>query len=145
VGANPSYGLNYRYLNNLVPGGPVGFHYEGLSTTGLGAPSNTVMFAEATMKDKRNPNNGELITNAIGYSRIEPPFGDPTANPPRNGWNSYTYPNAQSQGQLWGRFDPKSVIVAWVDGHVKYTPISALIGQGTTKSEVDRFWNGVGP
>ena len=142
VGANPSYGMNYRYLNTQVAGGPVGFHYEGVSSTSMNAPANTVLFTEATMKDRRNPNNGELITNPIGYSRIEPPYGEPTAGRPA--WSSYTFPDARSQGQIWGRFDPKSVIVAWLDGHVKYAPIRSLVGDGSTKLEVDRFWNGQG-
>ncbi len=145
VGANCSYGYNYRYLNVLVPGGPIGFHYEGVSLTSLESPAETVMMAEATMKNKRNPNNGELITNPIGYSRIEPPFGDPSANPPRKGWTQYTYPDARSQGQLWPRFSPDKVIVAWLDGHTKVTSVKGLVGEGATKPEVDRFWNGIGP
>ncbi len=139
MGANPSYGFNYRYLNNQVndnPPGPSGlpFHYEGTSLTALGSPAQTVQFAEATMKNKSNPNNGQTITNPIGYSRIEPP----------SRWTAGTLPDARTQGQLWGRFDPLKVVTSWADGHVKYTAINALKGQGSTTEEIDRYWNGRG-
>lgn len=139
LGVAPSYGLNYRYLNtqviDAVPG-PSGlpFHYVGNSLTSLSSPASTVQFAEATIKDKANPNTGDIVKTPVGYSRIEPP----------SRWmTSVSYPDARSQGQLWGRFDPKSVIVGWLDGHVKYTPIGRLKGQGATTQELDISWNGL--
>jgi len=139
MGVAPSYGLNYRYLNtqvnDAVPG-PSGlpFHYEGNSLTALANPASTIQFAEATIKDKANPNTGQVVTSTVGYSRIEPP----------SRWmTSVAYPDARSQGQLWGRFDPKKVIVGWLDGHVKYTAINQLkVNTWTTVEEQDQFWNG---
>jgi prepilin-type N-terminal cleavage/methylation domain-containing protein len=153
IGANPSFGYNFRYLNTLTSGGTMGgrplSRFSGISITSLEAPADTVMFAEATMKDQASPglSGGPLatVTNPIGYSRIEPPFSVPQAPPfaPSPGWVG-TYPNARSQGNLWGRFDPKSVLTVWVDGHVKSTPINALRQPGTTEAEVNRLWNGRG-
>ena len=135
VGANPSYGLNYRYLNQQITSAtplPSGlpYYYSGVSLTSLGSPAQTVSFAESTMKNKSNPNNGETIKNPIGYSRVEPP----------SRWTG-TYPDARSQGQVWGRYDPKKAIVSWADGHVKYTAIDQLKGDSTNP---DKFWNGTG-
>jgi hypothetical protein len=86
-----------------------------------------------------------LIQTAVGYSRIEPPFAVPVPPPlsPYNGWTG-TYPNARSQGQLWGRFDPKRVAAMWLDGHVSYPSVRSLKAEGTTELEVNRFWNGRG-
>lgn len=139
-GSTPSYGYNYRYLNSFIGtttffGRPANL-YSGVSATSLGACADTVMFAEATMKDLRG------ITNTIGYARIEPPFA--VANTTYTGWSAGSYPNATTQGQLWGRYDQKSVIVTFLDGHAKFTPISRLKGAGTTEVEVNRFWNGQG-
>jgi prepilin-type N-terminal cleavage/methylation domain-containing protein len=138
MGANPSYGYNYRYLNRQVfytrPGANgLPFHFEGISATSLENSASTVLFAEATMKDKVNPNTRQRITTTIGYSRIEPP----------SRWVG-TWPNAESQGQLWGRFDEKSVIVTWLDGHAKPRAIQALRAPGSTPEETDRLWNGRG-
>lgn len=152
VGANPSYGYNYRYLNTTTVG--VGFGgrptplYGGKPSTFVNSPSQTIMFAEATMKDKSVPAAGgafRTITNDIGYSRIEPPFAVPVPAglTPYNGWTG-TFPNAESQGQLWGRYDEKRVIAMWLDGHVSYPSIQGLVGEGTTEREVNRFWNGEG-
>jgi len=153
LGANPSYGYNYRYLNSVKLNFDYGSQpvsmFTGVSVTSLGAPAQTVMFAESTMKDKSAPGfdgtSFGKVTNTIGYARIEPPFAVPVPPglSPYNGWTG-TFPDARSQGQLWGRFDPKKVLVTWADGHVKYTDIQSLKGQGTTEQEVNRFWNGIG-
>jgi prepilin-type N-terminal cleavage/methylation domain-containing protein len=153
TGANASYGYNFRYLNTLSPGPVVQGRtlsiFSGVSATSIGAPAQTIMFAEATMKDQRAPGlaGGPLVTvnSPIGYSRIEPPFRVPQVAPfaPSSGWVG-TFPDARSQGGLWGRYDPRSVLVMWVDGHVKFTPINSLRGQGTTEAEVNRFYNGLG-
>jgi len=137
MGANPSYGYNYAYLTRRVdekdPNGsnPLPYYFVGVPMTSLGAPANTVMFGEATMKDRRRGDNGQLITSTIGYARIEPP----------SKWTG-VYPDARSQGQLWGRFDKDSAIIAWLDGHVKYTKIKQLVSPGDTVEEKDRLWNG---
>lgn len=129
-----SYGFNRRYLNDIQVSAMGTFTYYGKSATSLSAPSSTVLFAEASGKDIVSPGR-PVVMNPIGYNRIDAPsFWDTTV----------VFPNARSQGQLWGRFDPKSVIVGWLDGHVKYTPISRLKGQGTTVEEIDRYWNGMG-
>ena len=152
VGANPSYGYNYRYLNTVRVG--VGFggrpapKYGGKPSTFANSPAETIMFAEATMKDLSVPAAGgtfRTIINDIGYSRIEPPFAVPVPPelPPYNGWSG-TFPDARSQGQLWGRYDEKRVIAVWLDGHVSYPHISGLVGEGSTELEVNRFWNGEG-
>ena len=138
-GANPSYGYNYRYLNTSV-NGPFGPEYAGISATSLDDISGTIQFAAATMKDKSNPNTGQTITNPIGYSRVEPPFGAPPARP---GWNAYPSTDARSQGQLWPRFSKDKIIIGWLDGHVKFTPMSTIRCAGTTAAEVDCHWNGL--
>lgn len=128
-----SYGFNRRYLNDIQVGAMGTFTYFGKAATSLGSPASTVMFAEASGKDVVSPGR-PVVTNPIGYHRVDAPsFWD----------TSVSYPNARSQGQLWGRFDPKSVIVGWLDGHVKYTPIGKLKGSGTTVEEIDRYWNGL--
>ena len=154
VGANPSYGYNFRYLNTLSLGGMMGSRplsaYAGVSATSLNSPAETVMFAEATMKDQFAPAIGAgvapgQVKGTIGYSRVEPPFSVPQVSPfaPSPGWIN-SYPDARSQGNIWGRFDSKRALVMWVDGHVKSTPINSLKGQGTTEQEVNRFFNGQG-
>ncbi len=152
VGANPSYGYNYRYLNTQIsspdPNGtnPTPFYFVGTSATALSNQASTVMFGEATMKNKTVPpasgGPSTTIVNPIGYGRIEPPFGAP---PVRPGWDAFTYPDARSQGQLWPRFDKKLVIIAWCDGHAKVTSIGKLKAPGATADEVDLYWNGKGP
>ncbi len=138
MGANPSYGMNYRYLNTMInapdPNGtnPTPFHYIGNSATALASPASTVLFGEATMKDRARPGGG-LITTTIGYARIEPP----------SRWVG-TEPDARAFGQLWPRFHKELVNVAWLDGHVKPISKKALRGTGTTTEEIDRFWNGMG-
>lgn len=130
MGANPSYGLNYRYLNTRVnapdPNGtnPSPYHYLGISTTTLGSTASTVAFGESTMKDKARPGGG-VIHSTIGYSRIEPP----------SYWTGLP-PSATAQGQLWPRFSKSLVNIGWVDGHVKATPISHVATAG------DLYWSG---
>ena len=132
VGANPSYGFNYRYLNQQIfaSGLPSGlpYYFSGISLTQLGSTADTIAFAEATMKDKTDPNNGGQIKNPIGYSRIEPP----------SRWTG-TYPDARSQGQLWGRYQPDSVITSFADGHAKYKAINQLKGDPTN---LDKWFSG---
>ncbi|MFQ3669204.1 MAG: prepilin-type N-terminal cleavage/methylation domain-containing protein [Fimbriimonadaceae bacterium] len=158
--ANTSYGLNFRYLSVPLPIDmslpfPMVQRFGGVSTTGLGSPAETLMFAEATMKDRLVPGAAPgvppvVVRNPIGYARLESPFGFPDLPRPVPGWRSYPTVaadgtiDARSQGGLWGRFDPKRVLVAWVDGHVKVTSIDRLRGTGTTQEEIDRFWNGRG-
>lgn len=160
VAANTSYGLNFRYLSApLAPDmslpDPFVPRYTGISTTILDSPANTLMFAEATMKDRTVPAAAPgvppvTVRNPIGYARLESPFGWPNLPRPVPGWAAYptTAPDgtldARSQGGLWGRFDRQRVLVAWVDGHVKTTSIDQLRGSGTTQQEVDRWWNGRG-
>ncbi len=130
MGANPSYGYNYRYLttkvNGLDPNGtnPTPFYYTGKSATAIAAPSSTVAFGEATMKDKARPGGG-TITTTIGYSRIEPP----------SLWVG-TSPDARATGQLWPRFSKNLVNIAWMDGHAKATSIDML------RTPTDYYWSG---
>lgn len=138
VGANPSYGMNYRYLNNLVNGpdpngtNPTPFYYVGKSATALEHPASTVMYGEATMKDKTRPGGG-TITSSIGYSRIEPP----------SRWIGVE-PDARAFGQLWPRFHKDLVNIAWVDGHVKPISKRRLRVESSDVSTMDSFWNGLG-
>lgn len=151
LGANPSFGYNFRYLNNVVVGSFFGSpiaEYHGVPATFSESPAQTIMYAEATMKDRVVPLAGggmTLVKNPVGYSRIEPPFAVPVPAPlpPYNGWSG-TFPNAKSQGQLWGRFDPKRAITIWLDGHASYPNIKSLKSAGTTEAEVNRLWNGLG-
>lgn len=130
MGANPSYGYNYRYLNTRImssdPNGtnPSPFYYVGKSTSAMSSTSTTVCYAEATMKDKVRPGGG-TITTTIGYSRIEPP----------SYWTGAP-PSATAQGQLWPRFSKKLVNVGWLDSHVKATSLDQLATPG------DVYWNG---
>ena len=151
VGANPSYGFNYRYLNTvrlgMVAGRPTPL-YGGIPSTAMESVAQTLLFAEATMKDLTVPAPGgppTTIDKPIGYSRIEPPFAVPVPPglPPYNGWSG-TYPSARSQGQLWGRFQPTNVAALWLDGHVSYPSIKSLRGEGSTEYDVNRLWNGRG-
>lgn len=144
IGLTPSYGLNSTYLNELVPvpGQPGRFSFNPRSQSSFGASSETVMIAESTMKDVVIPAGatGSTVTirGLIGYHSVAAP------NDPRGVWTSFTFPNARSQGHIWGRFDQRRALVAWLDGHVKYTPITRLRGTGATVEEQDRFWNGRG-
>ncbi|MBI5705634.1 MAG: prepilin-type N-terminal cleavage/methylation domain-containing protein [Armatimonadetes bacterium] len=136
MGANPSYGFNYRYLNRQIMGqdpngtNPTPYYFTGLSATSLSAPASTVMFAEATMKDKTRP-GGSTVVSAIGYSRIEPP----------SRWVG-VWPDARSQGQLWPRFSKDQVIVTWLDGHAKVRAVNQLKVDSTDVAIKDKYWNG---
>ncbi|MCW5941742.1 MAG: prepilin-type N-terminal cleavage/methylation domain-containing protein [Fimbriimonadaceae bacterium] len=138
MGANPSYGYNYRYLNtqimSLDPNGsnPTPFYYVGKAATSLESTTRTVFMGEATMKDKARPGGG-TITTTIGYSRIEPP----------SRWVG-TLPDARAIGQLWPRFSKDVVNVLWLDGHVKSTGLKALKVDDPDPAIMDRFWNGTG-
>jgi prepilin-type N-terminal cleavage/methylation domain-containing protein len=137
-GANPSYGFNYRYLNQFlgtrIIGGMPTRQFGGVSATSIDNTAQTMMFAEATMKNLRG------VQSPVGYALIEPPFAITSLG--YAGWTG-TFPDARSQGQLWGRFNPKQVLVTWLDGHAKLTPISQLKSPGSTEAEVNRFWNGL--
>lgn len=139
LGANPSYGYNYRYLNRFLGtrmiGGMPTRQFSGVSATSLESPSQTLMFAEATMKNLRG------VRNPVGYALIEPPFA--VSGTTYAGWTG-TFPDARSQGQLWGRFDQRRVVSTWLDGHAKTVSIASLRASGATEGEVNRFWNGRG-
>jgi prepilin-type N-terminal cleavage/methylation domain-containing protein len=136
LGANASYGYNYRYLNETVmapdPNGsnPMPFHFRGVSASVAEAHSTTVLLGEATMKDRARPGGG-TITSTIGYARIEPP----------SRWTG-TYPNAGAYGQLWPRFHKDKVLITWLDGHAKMTDVRSLRVNSPVLQEMDRFYNG---
>lgn len=145
IGLTPSYGMNSTYLNMLdpVPGQPGRYYSIPVSQGSFDQPSETLMIAEASMKDTVVPigaPGGATLTirNTIGYHSLSSP------NDPRNTWSNYAATDLRSQGHLYGRFDSKNVIVAWLDSHVKYTPINRLKGTGSTVEEQDRMWNGRG-
>lgn len=137
VGSNPSYGYNVTYLNDKVlspdPNGisPIPYYYKGKSLSALATVSDTVLFAEATMKDLPRPYPAlGTVTDPIGYAKIVPPtLWDTTV----------TYPNAKSQGQLWPRYSKTLVNVVWADFHVHSRAVSALKGP---VSNPDVLWNG---
>lgn len=139
LGATPSYGYNWVYNNTQInqrdPNGvnTRPFYFVGNPVSVIEKSAETVMMAESTMKGLVVPGSG-AIQNPVGYERIDPPSRWQNDNPwtPRN------------QGQLYGRFDPKLVIVAWADGHVKTTQINQLKLSGTTTEEIDGRWNGKG-
>jgi prepilin-type N-terminal cleavage/methylation domain-containing protein len=137
-GSSPSFGMNYRYLNTPVGTtmffGRPAIVYSGVSATSIAGPASTVLFAEATMKNQRG------VNNPIGYARIEPPFA--VTGTTYTGWAG-TMPDARAQGQLWGRFDPKKVLVNYLDGHASFVAIDSLKAAGTTEAEVNKFWNGL--
>ncbi|HLK14487.1 MAG TPA: prepilin-type N-terminal cleavage/methylation domain-containing protein [Fimbriimonadaceae bacterium] len=137
LGESPSYGYNLTYLNNFVPDpanpNGLGFYYSGVSETSLPNVAQTVQFAESTSKDLVDYQSGQVITGDFGYAGIFPP----------SQWDTtVTFPNARSQGQLWGRYDKKHVIVGWLDGHIKYSTIDSLVGPNDTVAHHDKFWNG---
>ncbi|MGV3617202.1 MAG: prepilin-type N-terminal cleavage/methylation domain-containing protein [Fimbriimonas sp.] len=140
----PSYGMNVSYLNTQKMGA-YGFDYDGKSATGFESPANTVMFAEASAKDYPLPSGG-VFTTDIGYYRVLPPSGGPSAMggyATTLDWKNFPKTSVRSQGQLYGRFDKKSVIVGWLDGHVKNTSVDRLNPGGATPEERDRFFNGL--
>lgn len=140
LGANPSYGYNYRYLNTMNPypdpngTNPTPFHYVGKGLSGFDDVAGTVAFAEATMKDRFNPTSGTVIKNPIGYARIEPP-------------SRWTGPetSATAWGQIYPRFDKELTIVSWLDGHVKTISKRKLRVPSTDVSVLDSYFNGRGP
>lgn len=139
LGLTPSYGMNYVYINDSlpVPGQPGRTYQVGKSMSSFDVTADTVFIAEATMKDITVPavsGAPTLIKNPIGYHTILPPTM----------WTTSAYPNATGQGQLWGRFDAKYVIVGFLDGHVKYTSIGKLKPGGSTPELMDRYFNGIG-
>lgn len=136
MGANPSYGFNYRYLNTQVmaqdPNGtnPTPWYFIGNPLNKIENAATTVMFGESTMKDKQRPGGG-VITSTIGYSRIEPP----------SRWTG-TPPSATATGQLWPRFSKDLVLISYVDGHAKMTPLKGL--KNADPTNIDAYWNGTG-
>jgi prepilin-type N-terminal cleavage/methylation domain-containing protein len=138
VGANASYGFNYRYLNTRIdtpdPNGtnPTPFYYVGRPMGEIESPSSTVGFGESTMKGKAKPGGG-TITSSIGYARIEPP----------SRWTG-SRPAPSASGQLWPRFNADTVVITWMDGHAKTVSINTLKGSGTDPLTLDHLWNGSG-
>jgi prepilin-type processing-associated H-X9-DG protein len=150
LGANSSYGMNFRYLNVALGPDAMGIaQYGGVGATSIENSAGTVAFAEATMKDRTPPPIGVgvqpiPVRNTIGYSRIEPPFGDPN-NPASTTRPRWRFPNndARQQGNLWPRFNSEKVIVGWFDGHVSFPSMKSLVSQGATQAEVDSQFNGL--
>jgi prepilin-type N-terminal cleavage/methylation domain-containing protein len=138
VGANSSYGYNYRYLNNQTmspdPNGtnPTPFYFTGKPLAEIGSPSSTVGFGESTMKGKAKPGGG-FITSEIGYARIEPP----------SKWTG-TRPAPSASGQLWPRFKTDNVVITWMDGHAKSVRIDSLRGTPGNTTTLDKHWSGFG-
>ena len=140
TGAYPSYGYNRKYLNTAMPGQFGATDYFGVSGTSLANVSQTVMLAEASGKDVIAPGQ-PIVRAAVGYHRIDAPsFWLPLASADPNAIGL----DARTQGQLWGRYDPKKVIVNWLDGHTKYVSIDSLVGENTSVQTKDKFWNGMG-
>jgi prepilin-type N-terminal cleavage/methylation domain-containing protein len=139
MGFSPSYGMNAEYLNTVSVSSMGTKNYFGRSATSLESAANTVAFAEATAKDTSSPGRPGPTVD-VGFHRVVPPSG---ASSPAAAWNNFAFPNAASQGQLWGRFDQKSVLVSWMDSHAKLTPISRLNPGGATVEERDRYFNGL--
>ena len=139
TGAYPSFGYNRKYLNIATPGPFGALEYKGVSATSLDNVAQTVMLAEATGKDVISPGQ-PIVRAAVGYHRVDPPsfwLAPASADPNAIGLD------ARTQGQLWGRYDPKKVIVSWLDGHTKVTPINSLVGESTSVQTKDKFWNGM--
>jgi len=141
TGAYPSYGFNRRYLNDSVAGAFGALSYSGKSATSFGSPAQTVMYAEATGKDVVSPGQ-PIVRQPVGYHRVDAPSF--WRNPANSDPAALFGIDARTQGQLWGRYDKNKVTVTWLDGHVKYVAIRGLVGAGSTPTEVDRLWNGVG-
>ena len=140
MGAYPSYGYNRKYLNTSSIGNFGTTAYAGVSATSLGNTSQTVMFAEASGKDVVAPTQ-PTVRQPVGYHRIDAPsFWLPASQADPNAIGI----DGRTQGQLWGRYDAKRVIVNWLDGHTKYVPIVSLIGENTSTETLDKFWNGMG-
>jgi prepilin-type N-terminal cleavage/methylation domain-containing protein len=138
VGANASYGYNYRYLNTQIMGpdpngvNPTPFYFTGRPLAEIGYPASTVGFGESTMKGKAKPGGG-FITSTIGYARIEPP----------SKWTGVR-PAPSASGQLWPRFNADNVVISWMDGHAKAVSINNLKGSPGSAATLDKHWNGQG-
>lgn len=138
VGANSSYGYNFRYLNNKILGpdpngtNPTPFYYTGKPLGEIGSPASTVGFGESTMKGLARPGGG-TITSTIGYARVEPP----------SRWIG-TSPAPSASGQLWPRFTTGNVVISWMDGHARTMKIQALKGSNIDTPTLDKYWNGLG-
>lgn len=149
IGANSSYGYNFRYFNTRLNGvGFLGFAYAGTSMTSLENLAGTVMLAEATMKGRSSTSSAPVgpprtVNNPVGYARIDPPARDPMDSRSQP-WTFYAATDPRSQGGLWPRYNKDTVIVAWGDGHVSTTPIKKLAGYGNTRETLDTWWNGRG-
>ncbi len=140
MGAYPSYGFNRKYLNTATPGRFGALDYSGVSATSLNNPAQTVMLAEASGKDVIAPSQ-PIVRAAVGYHRIDAPsFWLPKASADPNAIGL----DARTQGQLWGRYDSKKVIVNWLDSHTKVVAIDSLVGESTSTETKDKYWNGLG-
>jgi prepilin-type N-terminal cleavage/methylation domain-containing protein len=143
MGAFPSYGLNRRYINDsFIPTSPPGPRvYVGKSATSFSSSAETILYADASGKDIPGAPSQPIVRASVGYHFVDAPsFWLPKASssPLAKGID------ARTQGQLWGRYDAKNVVVTWLDGHSKFVAIDSLRGQGTTPEQIDRFWNGLG-
>ena len=138
VGANASYGYNYRYLTNKINGpdpngtNPTPFYYVGKPLEEIESPASTIGFGESTMKGLARPGGG-TIESGIGYARIEPP----------SRWTGVA-PAPSSTGQLWPRFISDNVVICWMDGHAKVSSIRQLKGSNVDTLHLDHLWNGSG-
>jgi len=151
-GATPSFGYNYRYLNVRFeqpdPNGtnPLPFYFNGISTSQMEAAANTVMFGEASMRDRSIPPSsgirGGTVVNPVGYARIEAPAAEPITR--KKAWSEFAVTDLGRQGQLYPRSTASQVVIGWLDGHVNTRAINSLNPGGTTREEQDRFWNGMG-
>ena len=144
VGANDSYGLNYNTFSpqtaDPAPSNAFFGGYGSISMTSIEDSSNTVLMAEATMKDLSLA-PGFPVVNPIGYSKIYPPTGGLKANGTVNtarAW-SFNYPAGSAYGQIWPRYSKDKVNVNWADSHAKTTAIGQLKG---TVSAPDLYFDG---
>jgi len=141
VGAWPSYGFNYYYLNDTINqpnpnGSGQNPYFIGKSLSNIKDTAATVLVAEATAKDVVDPGTGTATTTTVGFAEIDPP----------SLWTG-TYPNGFSQGHLWPRYSQNDTLinVGWLDGHAKTTQLGKLKGTGTTPDTLDIAWNGNAP
>jgi prepilin-type N-terminal cleavage/methylation domain-containing protein len=145
-GQYPSYGMNVDYLNTYQIGPSGAPERYGKPASSISSQSTTILFAEATAKDFASPGRA-VIANPVGYYQIIPPSGGHSFTGAVNtqyAWSNFpSEGDARGQGQLWGRFNPKSVLVGWLDGHVKVNPISRLNPGGASIEEMDRYYNGL--
>jgi prepilin-type N-terminal cleavage/methylation domain-containing protein len=150
-GATPSFGYNYRYLSTRYEQSdpnttnPLPFYYTGVSASEISAAASTVMFAEASMRDRSIPPSsgirGGTVVNPVGYARIESPAAEPVTK--KKAWSEFAVTDLGRQGQLYPRSTGNQVVVGWLDGHVNLKAVNALNPGGSTREEIDRFWNGL--